>query len=144
MSKLVLVRHGQSQWNAKNLFTGWTDIDLSEKGKEEAREAGRKLKRLGIEFDKGFSSALKRSIHTLDLILEEMNLQIPTQKSWKLNERHYGSLQGQDKKKIKEKYGEEQVQIWRRSFLESPPPLKKAQDLKDHPLYPDLKQSPSN
>ncbi len=125
MKKLVLVRHGESQWNKKNLFTGWTDVDLSEKGIEEAKEGGRLLKKDGYDFDVCYTSYLKRAIHTLNNILQEMDREwLPVIKSWKLNERHYGSLQGLNKSETAEKYGEAQVKIWRRSYDITPPELK--------------------
>lgn len=120
---LVLVRHGQSQWNKQNLFTGWRDIDLSEKGIEEAKQAGLSLKQKGLSFDVAFSSILKRTIHTLQHILQELNLaDIPITNAWQLNEKHYGQLQGQNKKDMVSKYGEQTVQKWRRSY-DTPPPL---------------------
>jgi len=124
MYKVVLLRHGESVWNKENLFTGWTDVDLSEKGIDEAKEAGRVLAREGYAFDVAFTSVLKRAIKTLDLALAEMDLSwIPVHKNWRLNERHYGSLQGFNKKQMAEKEGEEQVHIWRRSYDVPPPPL---------------------
>lgn len=124
MIKLVLIRHGESEWNKLNLFTGWTDVDLSEKGREEARNAGRTLKAEGYDFDICFTSYLKRAIHTLNITLDEMDRAwLPVEKSWKLNERHYGALQGLNKSETAEKYGEEQVKIWRRSFDVKPPEL---------------------
>ncbi len=124
MMKLVLVRHGESEWNRLNLFTGWTDVDLSEKGHEEAKAAGRLLKAESYDFDVCYTSYLKRAIHTLDHILDEMDRAwLPVVKSWKLNERHYGALQGLNKSETAEKYGEEQVKIWRRSFDVKPPAL---------------------
>ena len=135
MSNLVLIRHGQSEWNQKNQFTGWMDIDLNEKGKEEARQAGLLLKKKNISIDKAFSSALQRTIHTLEIILKTMNLNMDFKKAWQLNERHYGSLQGQNKQKIKEKYGEELFQKWRRSFDQAPPPFKGQQVLSQAQLY---------
>lgn len=124
--KLVLLRHGQSEWNKLNLFTGWKDVDLSEKGVEEAKSAGRKLKEAGIEFDIAYTSYLKRAIKTLNIALEEMDsLYIETVKTWRLNERHYGALQGLNKKETAEKYGDEQVHIWRRSFDIAPPLMDK-------------------
>ena len=124
MMKLVLVRHGESEWNKLNLFTGWTDVDLSEKGHEEAKQAGRTLKAEGYDFDICYTSYLKRAIHTLNHILDEMDRNwLPVVKSWKLNERHYGALQGLNKSETAEKYGEEQVKIWRRSFDIKPPAL---------------------
>jgi 2,3-bisphosphoglycerate-dependent phosphoglycerate mutase len=124
MMKLVLVRHGESEWNKLNLFTGWTDVDLSEKGHEEAAAAGRLLKAEGYDFDVCYTSYLKRAIHTLNHILDEMDrVWLPVTKTWKLNERHYGALQGLNKSETAEKYGEEQVKIWRRSFDVKPPEL---------------------
>ena len=124
MMKLVLVRHGESEWNKLNLFTGWTDVDLSEKGHEEAKAAGRVLKAEGYDFDICYTSYLKRAIHTLNHILDEMDRAwLPVIKTWKLNERHYGALQGLNKAETAEKYGEEQVKIWRRSFDVKPPEL---------------------
>ena len=122
--KLVLVRHGESDWNKLNLFTGWTDVDLSQTGHREAIQAGMILKNEGYEFDVCYTSYLKRAIHTLNHILDEMDLcWLPVNKSWKLNERHYGTLQGLNKAETAEKYGEEQVKIWRRSFDVLPPAL---------------------
>ena len=122
--KLVLLRHGESEWNKLNLFTGWTDVDLTEKGREEAREAGRLLKQSGFDFDICYTSYLKRAIHTLNLALEQMDREwLPVYKTWLLNERHYGALQGLDKAETARRYGEEQVKIWRRSFDVPPPPL---------------------
>ncbi|MDM8280570.1 2,3-diphosphoglycerate-dependent phosphoglycerate mutase [Ligilactobacillus agilis] len=124
MSKLVFIRHGQSEWNLKNLFTGWVDVNLSEQGEQEAKEAGRKLKEAGIEFDQAYTSVLTRAIKTLHFALEESGqLWIPEEKSWRLNERHYGALQGKNKKAAAEKYGDEQVHIWRRSYDVLPPLL---------------------
>ena len=123
MIKLVLVRHGESIWNKENKFTGWTDVDLSEKGIEEAKNAGLKLKQQGFTFDLAYTSVLKRANHTLDLILKELNLNIPISYAWQLNERHYGALQGLNKDETKKKYGEEQVHIWRRSYDVKPPSL---------------------
>ena len=124
MMKLVLVRHGESEWNKLNLFTGWTDVDLSEKGHEEAKNAGKLLKSEGYDFDVCYTSYLKRAIHTLNHILDEMDrVWLPVIKTWKLNERHYGALQGLNKSETAEKYGEEQVKIWRRSFDVKPPAL---------------------
>lgn len=124
MHKLVLVRHGESTWNKENLFTGWTDVDLSEKGVEEAAEGGRVLKEEGYGFDIAFTSVLKRAIRTLWIVLDEMDLMwIPVIRDWRLNERHYGALQGLNKAQMAEKFGEEQVQIWRRSYDTRPPAL---------------------
>lgn len=121
---LVLLRHGESEWNRLNLFTGWTDVDLSDTGRSEAEMAGKILKEEGFDFDVCYTSYLKRAIHTLDIVLDEMDLEwLPVTKSWKLNERHYGALQGLDKKETAEKYGEEQVKIWRRSYDVPPPAL---------------------
>ncbi len=129
MMKLVLVRHGESEWNKLNLFTGWTDVDLSEKGHEEAAAAGRLLKAEGYDFDVCYTSYLKRAIHTLNHILDEMDrVWLPVTKTWKLNERHYGALQGLNKSETAEKYGEEQVKIWRRSFDVKPPKLEETDD----------------
>jgi 2,3-bisphosphoglycerate-dependent phosphoglycerate mutase len=122
--KLVLVRHGESEWNKLNLFTGWTDVDLSEKGHEEAKNAGKVLLSEGYDFDVCYTSYLKRAIHTLNHILDEMDRNwLPVIKTWKLNERHYGALQGLNKSETAEKYGEDQVKIWRRSFDVKPPAL---------------------
>ena len=118
---LVIIRHGESEWNKANLFTGWTDVELSEAGVEEAKEGGRALKEAGYDFDVCYTSYLKRAIHTLYHILDEMDRAwLPVIKSWKLNERHYGALQGLNKAETAEKYGEEQVKIWRRSFDVAP------------------------
>lgn len=131
--KLVLLRHGQSEWNKLNLFTGWKDVDLSEKGIEEAKSAGRKLKEAGIEFDIAYTSYLKRAIKTLNIALEEMDsLYLKTVKTWRLNERHYGALQGLNKKETAEKYGDEQVHIWRRSFDIAPPLMDKDDENSAH------------
>ena len=127
MMKLVLIRHGESEWNKLNLFTGWTDVDLSEKGREEAKAAGQILLKEGYDFDICFTSYLKRAIHTLNIALDEMDRAwLPVFKSWKLNERHYGALQGLNKSETAEKYGEEQVKIWRRSFDVKPPELEES------------------
>jgi 2,3-bisphosphoglycerate-dependent phosphoglycerate mutase len=124
MYTLVLLRHGESLWNKENLFTGWTDVDLSDKGIEEAREGGRVLKAQGFTFDMAFTSVLKRAIRTLWLVLDEMDLMwIPVVRDWRLNERHYGALQGLNKAQTAEKYGEQQVKIWRRSYDIRPPAL---------------------
>jgi len=121
---LVLLRHGQSVWNEKNLFTGWTDVDLTEQGMQEARQAGVQLAAAGYSFNVCFTSVLKRAIKTLHLALEEMDLLwLPVQKSWRLNERHYGALQGLNKAETAERYGKEQVMAWRRSWDVPPPPL---------------------
>ncbi|AGQ37986.1 TPA: 2,3-diphosphoglycerate-dependent phosphoglycerate mutase [Mannheimia haemolytica] len=122
--QLVFIRHGFSEWNAKNLFTGWRDVNLTERGIEEAKSAGQKLKAAGFEFDIAFTSVLTRAIKTCNIVLEESDqLWIPQVKNWRLNERHYGALQGLDKKETAEKYGDEQVHIWRRSYDISPPDL---------------------
>lgn len=122
--KLVLVRHGQSDWNQKNLFTGWTDVDLTELGRQEAIAAGRCLREAGYEFDIAFTSVLKRAIRTLWLMLDELDrMWIPVIRDWRLNERHYGALQGLNKAETAAKYGEEQVHVWRRSYATPPPPL---------------------
>lgn len=124
MIKLVLVRHGQSMWNLENRFTGWTDVELSEQGISEAKEAGRVLKEKGFEFDVAYTSVLKRANDTLNYILEELGEKdIPIKKSWRLNERHYGALQGLNKDETREKYGAEQVLLWRRSTDVKPPEL---------------------
>lgn len=124
--KLVLIRHGESKWNAANLFTGWADVDLTKRGVDDAKKAGQILKQKGYSFDISYTSYLKRAIKTLDYVQEEMDeMWIPVHKSWKLNERHYGALQGLNKAETAEKYGDEQVHIWRRSFDVSPPPLDK-------------------
>ena len=127
--KLVLLRHGESEWNKLNLFTGWTDVDLSEKGIEEAKLAGKTLLENGYDFDICYTSYLKRAIHTLNYTLEGMDREwLPVVKSWKLNERHYGALQGLNKAETAEKYGEDQVKIWRRSFDITPPPLEESDE----------------
>jgi 2,3-bisphosphoglycerate-dependent phosphoglycerate mutase len=124
MYKVVLVRHGESEWNKLNLFTGWTDVDLSEKGFQEAHEGAKVLKEQGYTFDIAFTSVLKRALRTLGIILEELDLLwIPIEKSWRLNERHYGALQGLNKAETAEKYGAEKVKIWRRSYDVPPPAL---------------------
>ncbi|MDP4144649.1 MAG: 2,3-diphosphoglycerate-dependent phosphoglycerate mutase [Bacillota bacterium] len=126
MIKLVLIRHGQSQWNKENRFTGWTDVDLSENGLEEARQAGRILKNNGYVFDAAYTSVLKRAIRTLWIVLDEMDLMwIPVYNSWRLNERHYGALQGLNKQETADKYGAEQVHKWRRYVEVRPPALEK-------------------
>lgn len=124
MIKLVLIRHGQSIWNLENKFTGWTDVELSEQGIQEAKEAGKVLKEKGFEFDIAYTSVLKRANDTLDYILEELGEKdIPIKKSWRLNERHYGALQGLNKDETRQKYGAEQVLLWRRSSDVKPPEL---------------------
>jgi 2,3-bisphosphoglycerate-dependent phosphoglycerate mutase len=143
MYKVVLIRHGESIWNKENRFTGWVDVDLSEKGILEAHRAGKALKEAGFNFDIAFTSLLKRANRTLDIIMDEMSLSIPTKKTWRLNERHYGALQGLNKKDTLDKYGEEQFMLWRRSFDVPPPPIdpndKYAQN-KD-PKYSDMNPS---
>jgi 2,3-bisphosphoglycerate-dependent phosphoglycerate mutase len=143
MKKLILLRHGESIWNKENRFTGWTDVDLSDKGIEEANKAGEVLKREGFEFDIAFTSVLKRAIKTLWITLDKMDLSwVRVERSWRLNERHYGALQGLNKKETAKKYGEEQVHIWRRSYDTPPPALEKedsrypGKDLR----YKDLKE----
>lgn len=127
--KLVLLRHGESIWNKENKFTGWTDVDLSEKGIREAVEAGKLLKNEGYVFDVAYTSVLKRAIRTLWIVLDEMGLMwIPVYRSWRLNERHYGGLQGLDKSAMAAKFGEEQVHIWRRSYNICPPDLEKSDE----------------
>lgn len=124
VKKIVFVRHGQSEWNALNQFTGWVDVDLSDAGLKEAHEAGEKIKEAGIEFDMAFTSVLKRAIKTCHIVLEDSDqLWVPEVKTWRLNERHYGALQGLNKKATADKYGIEQVQLWRRSYNTLPPLL---------------------
>jgi len=144
MIKLVLGSHGQSMWNLENRFTGWTDVELSEQGIKEAKEAGKVLKEKGFNFDVAYTSVLKRANDTLKYILEELGEEnIPVKKSWRLNERHYGALQGLNKDETKEKYGAEQVLLWRRSTDVRPPELSK--DDKRYPgndpKYSDLKEN---
>ncbi|MBP9642385.1 MAG: 2,3-diphosphoglycerate-dependent phosphoglycerate mutase [Budvicia sp.] len=132
VTKLVLVRHGESEWNKENRFTGWTDVELSDKGRAEAIQAGELLKAEGFTFDFAYTSVLKRAIHTLWNILDQMDTQwLPVEKSWKLNERHYGALQGLNKAETAKKYGDEQVKLWRRGFAITPPEL-----TKDDQRYP--------
>ncbi len=129
MYKLVLLRHGESIWNKENRFTGWTDVDLSEKGREEAKQAGELLKKEGYLFDVAYTSVLKRAIRTLWSVLDEMDLMwIPVHRDWRLNERHYGALQGLNKAETAQKHGEEQVKIWRRSYDIPPPALEKSDE----------------
>jgi 2,3-bisphosphoglycerate-dependent phosphoglycerate mutase len=129
MKTLVLLRHGESAWNKENRFTGWTDVDLSEKGVLEAKTAGKLLKENGFPLDIAYTSVLKRAIRTLWIVLDEMDLMwIPEEKSWRLNERHYGALQGLNKAETAEKFGEAQVQIWRRSYDIPPPVLDEADE----------------
>ena len=128
--KLVLPRHGESQWNLENRFTGWVDVDITDKGRQEAIKGGQTLKELGLTFDVAYTSYQKRAIKTLNLFLEELDLLwIPVYKSWRLNERHYGALQGLNKAETAEKYGDEQVHIWRRSFDVAPPQVDKNSDM---------------
>jgi len=155
MVRLVLLRHGESVWNKENRFTGWTDVDLSEKGVGEARQAGVILKEKEFTFDVVFTSVLKRAIRTLEIVLAEMNLKdIPVLKSWRLNERHYGALQGLNKAETIQRYGKEQVAIWRRSYCTAPPsltrddsrfpgndPLYKNVNIDDLPLTESLKDT---
>ena len=132
--KLVLLRHGQSTWNLENLFTGWVDVDLSEQGRIEATEAGRLLREEGIAFDLAFTSVLKRAIRTLWIALDQMDMMwLPVERSWRLNERHYGALQGLDKAETVARHGAEQVKVWRRSYDIPPPPL--SRDDPQHPRY---------
>lgn len=132
MYTLVLLRHGESLWNKENRFTGWVDVDLSEKGVQEAHEAGRLLRDGGYAFDMGFSSLLKRAIRTLWIVQDELDvLWLPVERSWRLNERHYGALQGLNKAETAERHSEAQVKIWRRSYDTPPPPL-----TRDDPQYP--------
>lgn len=142
--KLVLLRHGQSEWNLSNLFTGWTDVGLTEEGEEEAREAGRLMAEAGLKPDIMFTSVLSRATDTADIALEEAGwADIPTKRSWRLNERHYGDLQGLNKKETAEKFGDEQVLIWRRSY-DTPPPALQPDDERHpshDPLYADIDPS---
>ncbi|MFV9996490.1 MAG: 2,3-diphosphoglycerate-dependent phosphoglycerate mutase [Arsenophonus endosymbiont of Dermacentor nuttalli] len=132
VTKLVLIRHGESEWNKENRFTGWTDLELSHKGHQEAKKAGQLLKKDGFVFDYAYTSVLKRAIHTLWNILDQIDQQwLPVEKNWRLNERHYGALQGLDKTETAAKYGDEQVKLWRRGFEITPPEL-----TKDDPRYP--------
>lgn len=155
MMKLVLIRHGESLWNKENLFTGWTDVDLSPTGVEEAKGAGRLLKQLGYDFDICYTSYLKRAIHTLNHVLDELDRDwLPVVKNWRLNEKHYGALQGLNKAETATKYGEAQVKLWRRSFDVCPPALEeddprspyvadmyRNEDKKDLPLTESLKET---
>ena len=140
VTKLVLVRHGESQWNQENRFTGWYDVDPSDKGRTEAKAAGKLLKEEGFTFDFAYTSVLKRAIHTLWNILDELDqARLPTEKSRKLNERHYGALQGLNKAETAEKYGDEQVKQWRRGFAVTPPELTKEDERYRHdPRYASL------
>ena len=142
VKKLVLLRHGESVWNKENLFTGWTDVGLSEKGTQEAIDAGRILRSEGYVFDIAYTSVLKRSVKTLWLVLEEMDLMwIPVLNSWRLNERHYGALQGLNKVAMAERFGAEQVQLWRRSYDVRPPALESKDERSpaEDPRYAELK-----
>ncbi|HQZ96766.1 MAG TPA: 2,3-diphosphoglycerate-dependent phosphoglycerate mutase [Pyrinomonadaceae bacterium] len=145
MYKLVLIRHGESQWNKENRFTGWKDVDLSEKGVEEAHAAGKLLKAEGFEFDEAYTSVLKRAIRTLWITLDELDrMWLPVTKSWLLNERHYGGLQGMNKAETAAQYGDEQVLIWRRSY-DVPPPVMEETDeryLGNDPRYAGIANFP--
>jgi len=144
MYKVVLLRHGESTWNKENRFTGWTDVDLNEKGIEEAKASGKILKEGGFDFDIAFTSVLKRALRTLWLCLEGMDrLWIPVEKNWRLNERHYGALQGLNKAETAEKHGEEQVLIWRRSYDIPPPALEKTDERfpGNFPAYNDVDET---
>lgn len=145
MHKLVLIRHGESQWNKENRFTGWKDVDLSEKGREEAKAAGKLLKDEGFSFDEAYTSVLKRAIRTLWIVLDAMDLMwIPETKSWRLNERHYGGLQGLDKAETAAKYGDNQVLVWRRSYDVPPPELGESDErfLGGDPRYAGIENFP--
>jgi 2,3-bisphosphoglycerate-dependent phosphoglycerate mutase len=132
--KLILCRHGQSDWNLKNLFTGWTDVDLTEKGRQEARHAGRLVGDLDFDIDVAYTSVLRRAIRTLWIMLDEMDrMWIPVIRDWRLNERHYGALQGLNKAETAARYGDEQVHVWRRSYATPPPPLEPADER--HPSH---------
>ncbi len=134
MLKLVVVRHGESQWNLDNRFTGWTDVELTDTGRSQAREAGRVLKAEGFAFSVAYTSVLKRAIHTLNTILDEMELtHLPVIKHWRLNERHYGALQGLNKAETAAQHGEEQVKVWRRAYDIAPPPLPESDER--HPMH---------
>jgi 2,3-bisphosphoglycerate-dependent phosphoglycerate mutase len=140
--QLVLLRHGESDWNLQNRFTGWTDVDLSAKGEKEAHEAGQLLREERFVFDLAYTSVLKRAIRTLNIVLDEMDLAwIPVEKTWRLNERHYGALQGLNKEETANKYGEAQVKTWRRSFSTPPPPLDAGDERSAHrdPRYASLR-----
>ena len=134
MQKLVLLRHGQSTWNLENRFTGWTDVDLSERGIAEAHEAARLIRQAGFDFDVAYTSVLKRAIRTLWIVMDDLDrMWLPVHRSWRLNERHYGALQGLNKRETAQKYGEEQVHVWRRSYATPPPAL-----AADDPRHPGL------
>ncbi|HEX4914544.1 MAG TPA: 2,3-diphosphoglycerate-dependent phosphoglycerate mutase [Vicinamibacterales bacterium] len=144
MHKLVLLRHGESTWNKENRFTGWTDVDLTEKGREEAKTAGQLLKSGGYAFDLVFTSLLKRAIRTSNIALDELDqLWLPVERSWRLNERHYGALQGLNKAETAAQHGEDQVKIWRRAYAIAPPPLSANDDRHPSrdPRYKDLPPS---
>jgi len=144
MSKLILTRHGQSIWNAENRFTGWVDVDLSEKGKEEAKKSGELISELNIKIDISYTSYLKRAIETLTIILKTLNLSMKFNTAWELNERHYGSLTGLNKEETKKKIGEEQFKKYRRSWDIPPPSLEKNSEYSSHndKLYKELKKIP--
>lgn len=142
MHKLVLIRHGESEWNKLNLFTGWTDVELSEKGVEEAHRAGKTLRAEGYDFDIVYTSLLKRAIHTMNDVLFELDREwLPVVKTWRLNERHYGALQGLNKAETAAKYGEEQVKIWRRSY-DCPPPALDENDPRNPALQAQFRDVP--
>ena len=146
MHKIVLIRHGESQWNKENRFTGWYDVDLSDKGRDEAKSAGRLLKSEGFTFDEAYTSVLKRAIRTLWSVLDELDLMwVPQTTSWFLNERHYGGLQGLDKAETAAKYGDEQVKMWRRSYDIPPPDLSESDDryLGNDPRYANIAKFPA-
>jgi 2,3-bisphosphoglycerate-dependent phosphoglycerate mutase len=141
MKKVVLLRHGESAWNQENRFTGWTDVDLTERGRQEAKQAGRLLKEAGFTFDVAYTSMLKRAIRTLTIVLDELDrMWIPVNHSWRLNERHYGALQGLDKAETAAKFGEDQVRLWRRSYDVPPPAIESGDPRLDlhNPRYADL------
>lgn len=141
MTQIILIRHGQSEWNLQNRFTGWTDVKISKQGHQEALESGKKLKENGFEFDLAYTSLLTRAIQTLNIVLDEMDLLwIPVIKSWQLNERHYGALQGLNKDETAQKYGVEQVKLWRRSYDTRPPALESndPRSSTNDPRYADL------
>lgn len=144
MKRIVLLRHGESLWNRENRFTGWTDVDLTEKGVEEAAKAGDLLKEKGFRFDRAYTSLLKRAVKTLNVVLGRMDLDwIPVRKSWRLNEKHYGMLQGLNKKETAEKYGDEQVHVWRRSYDVAPAPIPDGdpRSPKTDPRYADVPEA---
>ncbi len=144
MHKLVLIRHGESEWNKLNLFTGWTDVDLSPKGVDEAHRAGKTLLKEGYDFDVVYTSLLKRAIHTMNNVLFELDREwLPVFKSWRLNERHYGALQGLNKAETAEKYGEDQVKVWRRSY-DVPPPALKEDDPRNPALQAQFRDVPKD